>query len=118
MNLNSCVVKVNGLIDLESTLKNVASDVMAWNTVHVNDQEKIEGALAAVFAQYPSAKITKPALVTLTLGKLEGMDPNTIPEMTARINEVVDAQTVAGVLTMRKGRDGGYSKVAEQPATA
>src|ERR1700687_1368516 len=106
LDLSKSVSYSGGLVDLEATLRNVAAEVAAYNTGRENDLEKVGAAVTAVFAQYPGASITKPALVSLTFNKLGNISPDLFTEMKERIESYIATQVEAGMLNMKKGKGG------------
>ena len=118
LDLSNSVVYVNGLVDMENTLKSVATAIDAYNVSMVNDLETIGVAVHAVFDTYKGVSINKPALVSLTMARLGGTDPNTFALLSERINAYIDSQVDANVLSMKKGKGGGFSRVSDQPVKA
>jgi hypothetical protein len=114
----SVITDTNGMVLLEATLKSVAESVEVYNASLVNDLETIGVAVHSVFDTYKGTSINKPALVSLTMAKLGGTDPNTFALLSERINGYVDSQVNAGVLNMRKGKGGGFSRASDQPVKA
>jgi hypothetical protein len=118
IDLSKSVVMKDGLADLEATLKNVAEEIANYNVAKQNDVEVIGVAVHAVFDQWKGASIDKPSLISFTLAKLSGVDALNHKTFVPRAHEVIDAMTATGVLSMRKGRNGGYSRCADQPVKA
>lgn len=114
LNLNSTVVFKDGLVDLSATLHNVASAVKTFNAGMASDLDQIGSALNSVFDQFKGANINKPALVSLTVGKLDYKgDLQALALLTERVTLFIDSQVASGILTMKKGKGGGCSRTAD-----
>ena len=114
LNLNSCVEYSDGLVDLKATLNNVASAVATFNASMANDIDQIAVALNGVFDTYKGANINKPALVSLTVGKLDYKgDLQALALLTERVTLFIDSQVASGTLTMKKGKGGGCSRTSD-----
>jgi hypothetical protein len=114
LNLSDTVVYKDGLVDLSLTLHNVASAVKTFNASMINDLETIGVAVNSVFDTYKGANIGKPALVSLSVAKLDYHgDLKALALLTERVTGYIDAQVASGTLTSKKGRNGGCARACD-----
>jgi hypothetical protein len=107
-------VKVNGLFDIEASLTNVAAALASANELYSNDAEAVGAAVSSVFDQYKGAFVQMPALVTLTVGKLNLTTIDSINAMSERVKDYIGANSgEGGLYDVRKGR--GVGRVTDVP---
>ena len=117
IDLNKSVKLVGGLVDLEATLKAYADEIVTYNATKANDLEVVGVAVNTVFDQYKGAAIAAD-LVSFAMGELTGVTLENDATLRERTNDFIDGAVLSGVLAMKKGKHGGFSRVADAPVKA
>jgi hypothetical protein len=107
--LDKNIVYVNGLVDLEATLKSCADAIVAHNDCRRGDQEAVATAVHAVFDANKGAFINFKALQSFAVERLEVKSLEAWNVLTARVVEYVNENPE--IFEVRKGR--GVCRIAD-----
>lgn len=126
INLHSYVVRgSDGSVDAEATIGKFGTDLARYIAERETEQETIANAVHAVFDHYKGASLNMPALVSMTLTKLNAQ-PESFKALSDRVlsfvRENAQGETKDGVserpnslFVIGKGKGGGVKRRSDIP---
>lgn len=107
------VFGTDGTADVAQSQAKYAEALTAWKQTNELPQEKIEGAVEAVFDQFPGQRLAMPFLVANAVSRL-GAAPGQHASLTKAVHGYLTAQSAknTGRIDIAKGVHGGVTRLA------
>jgi len=106
----------SGAVDVVASATKYAEALQAWVSQNEADPQRLTDAVNAVFDRYPGQTLPMPALVSQAVTAL-GATPTEYAAVTKRVHAHIQGMAgEGGSLTITKGKGGGVSRKAVEPA--
>ena len=107
----------SGAVDVVASATKYAEALQTWVGENETDPQRLTDVVNAVFDRYNSQTLPMPALVSMSVADL-GATPAEHGALTKRVHAHVQGMAgEGGSLTITKGKGGGVSRKAVEPAT-